>query len=218
MRIRNYLRSLSWSQVCMLILGILIIGISVAAFRLSSFGVDPFTCMNLGISGYLHMSFGNWQLLMNLLILVVVFFTLRKCIGLGTVINMVFVGYLADFFCWMVTDLMKPGESLGFRLICLGIGLLCGSLGAALYMSADLGISPYDAVAYVISNATREKISFRMGRILSDITVMIIGILACLAAKGSVWKIVGLGTVINSLFNGPLIQFFMDQIGKQMKN
>lgn len=91
----------------MLILGILIIGISVAAFRLSSFGVDPFTCMNLGISGYLHMSFGNWQLLMNLLILVIVFFTLRKCIGLGTVINSLFNGPLIQFFMDQIGKQMK---------------------------------------------------------------------------------------------------------------
>ena len=35
----------------MMITGILFIGICVGAFRLSAFGVDAFTCMNLGISG-----------------------------------------------------------------------------------------------------------------------------------------------------------------------
>ena len=35
----------------MMVTGILFIGICVGAFRLSAFGVDAFTCMNLGISG-----------------------------------------------------------------------------------------------------------------------------------------------------------------------
>ena len=68
----------------MMLAGILLIGVSVALYRLAAFGVDPFTGMNLGISTFLGWSFGNWQLLANALILAVVFFTVRSCIGLGT--------------------------------------------------------------------------------------------------------------------------------------
>ena len=58
----------------MMLTGILFISLCVGCYRLSNFGVDAFTCMNLGISGFLHMSFGTWQLIMNAVILVVVFF------------------------------------------------------------------------------------------------------------------------------------------------
>ena len=34
----------------MMLTGILFIGVCVGSFRLSAFGVDAFTCMNLGIS------------------------------------------------------------------------------------------------------------------------------------------------------------------------
>ena len=43
--------------------------------------------MNLGISGFLGMQFGTWQLIMNTAILIVVFFTARECIGAGTPIT-----------------------------------------------------------------------------------------------------------------------------------
>lgn len=88
----------------MMVAGILLIGISVGLLRLAAFGVDPFSCMNMGISGFLGMSFGNWQLIANILLLIVVFFTARSFIGLGTVVNMVFVGYIADFVCWLAQD------------------------------------------------------------------------------------------------------------------
>ena len=78
----------------MMIAGILFIGVCVGAYRLSQFGADAFTCMNLGISGFLGMSFGTWQLIMNLAILAVVLWKARSCIGPGTVANMVGVGYL----------------------------------------------------------------------------------------------------------------------------
>lgn len=58
-------KTVSKMRFIMMFLGIFLIGVGVSAFRLSAFGVDPFTCMNLGISGYLHMSFGTWQILMQ---------------------------------------------------------------------------------------------------------------------------------------------------------
>ena len=91
----------------LMLLGILLIGLCVAFFRIAGFGVDPFTCMNLGISSSIGWLFGTWQLAANTMILVVVFFTVRNCIGLGTIINMVFVGYIADGVCWLVQDVLK---------------------------------------------------------------------------------------------------------------
>ncbi|MDO4308778.1 MAG: hypothetical protein Q4C77_18350 [Eubacteriales bacterium] len=199
-----------------MIIGILLISICVACYRLSSFGVDSFTGMNLGISGFLGMSFGTWQLIANFLILIVVFFTVRHCIGLGTVVNMVCVGYIADFLCWLVNDAAGIEMTLPLRILALLLGTLFASLGVALYMKADMGISPYDSVALIITKLAKEKIPFQYARISSDITALLIGVLFCLAAKGNIWTIIGIGTVCNSLFNGPLIQFFRGKIDQKI--
>ena len=106
----------------MMVTGILFIGICVGSYRLSAFGVDAFTCMNLGISGFLHMTFGTWQLIMNAAILVVVFFKAKQCIGAGTIVNMVCVGYLADFICWLFQDILKVEMTLPLRILALIIG------------------------------------------------------------------------------------------------
>ena len=71
--LRTYLRRLTPARVRRTCLGVLFIGIAVACYRLSLFGVDAFTYMNLGVSGFLHVGFGTWQLLVNLCILAVVF-------------------------------------------------------------------------------------------------------------------------------------------------
>ena len=121
-------------RAAFMLLGILLIGICVTCYRLSEFGVDPFSGMNLGISGFIGWSFGNWQLVANILILVVVFFTVRHLIGPGTVINMVGVGYTADFLCWVVLDVLKVEMTLPLRILALCLGTLFASLGVALYM------------------------------------------------------------------------------------
>ncbi len=207
-------QKLSAKRILMMAVGILLIGMCVASYRMSCFGVDPFTCMNLGISGFLHMSFGTWQLIINAFILALVFFTVRRNIGLGTVVNMVFVGYIADFLCWLSLEQLKMPVTLPLRVFLLALGTLFASLGCALYMVADLGIAPYDSVAFIIIKGVGEKMPFRAARILSDVCVMAVGVAFCLMAGNNLWEIIGIGTVINACCNGPLIQFFRGKIEK----
>lgn len=198
----------------MMILGILFIGLCVSFLRLSGFGVDPFSAMNLGISGFIGWSFGTWQLLMNAVILVIVFFQARHCIGAGTIINMIFVGYIADFVCWLVQDVVQIEMSLPLRIIALLLAQLMASMGVALYMVADMGIAPYDSVAIIIEKLTHQKIPFHKARVLSDVVVVIVGIAFASASGAGIWAVAGIGTVINACFNGPLIQFFKTKLEK----
>ena len=148
-----------------MVLGILFIGLCVSFLRLSQFGVDPFSAMNLGISGFIGWSFGTWQLLINAIILVVVFFQARSCIGVGTIINMIFVGYIADFICYVANDVVQIQMNLPLRIIALLLAQLMASMGVALYMVANMGIAPYDSVATIIEKLTHQKIPFHKARI-----------------------------------------------------
>lgn len=208
--------SMKMKKFCYMLLGILLIGICVASLRMSGFGVDPFTCMNLGISKFIHMGFGTWQLIVNIVLLILVFFTVRHCIGLGTVVNMVCVGYIADFLCWVMEDVIHLEMNWGLKILMLAIGLLFASLGAAMYMVAEMGIAPYDSVAFIIEKFTNGKISFKYGRICSDVVVMLVGVGFCWASGNSIFLVVGLGTLLNSMFNGPLIQFFRSRFAKTL--
>lgn len=201
-------------RTLMMLAGILLISLCVGCYRLSNFGVDAFSCMNLGISGFLHMSFGTWQLIMNAVILVAVFFTVRKNIGAGTVINMVCVGYGADFICWIFEDVMKMEAELPLRILFLAAGCLFAGLGVSLYMVADMGIAPYDSVAFIIQKALPGAIQFQYARVCSDATAVIIGVLFCLASGDDLREIIGIGTICNACFNGPLIQFFRKHVSE----
>lgn len=204
-------------RLSLMLVGILLIGMCVASYRISGFGMDAFSCMNLGISGFLKMSFGNWQLIMNAVLLIIVWFTVRNCIGPGTIVNMVLVGYTADFLCWLFLDQLHLSVTMPLRILFLLVGTLLASLGCACYMIADMGIAPYDSVAFIITKYTKEKISFRLARVMSDLTVILAGVIFCMMAGNSIWQIVGLGTIVNACFNGPLIQFFRERIEDMLK-
>lgn len=200
----------------MMLAGILFISICVGCYRLSGFGVDAFTCMNLGISGFLNMGFGTWQLFVNAVILVIVFFTMRKCIGAGTIVNMVCVGYGADLMCWIINDRLQVEMSLPLRMAALLAGCIFASLGVAFYMAAEMGIAPYDSVALIIEKGTHRKIKFQYVRVISDVTCVVLGVIFCLAAGDDLWMILGIGTICNACFNGPLIQFFRKHVSEPL--
>lgn len=139
---------------------------------------------------------------------------LHSCIGAGTIINMVFVGYIADFICYVANDVVQIQMNLPLRILALLLAQLMASMGVALYMVADMGIAPYDSVAIIIEKLTHQKIPFHKARILSDVVVVIIGIIFATAFGAGIWSVVGIGTIINACFNGPLIQFFKTKLEK----
>lgn len=79
------------------IFGILLVGLGVGLFRMAISGCDPFTTMNLSISGLLGLQFGTLQLGVSVVLLLLIVVFRRDLIGFGTAFNMVCVGYIADF-------------------------------------------------------------------------------------------------------------------------
>lgn len=202
----------SLKRIFLMVVGILLIGMCVACYRMSGFGVDAFSCMNLGVSGFLRMSFGTWQLIVNAILLLLVWLTVRRCIGLGTLVNMVLVGYTADFLCWLFLDLTGLSVTMPFKIVLLILGTLFASLGCACYMAAEMGIAPYDSVSFIITKYTKERIPFRFARMLSDFVAILSGVSFCIMAGNNIWEILGIGTVVNAFCNGPLIQFFRSRL------
>lgn len=187
--------------------GIFMVGIAVGFFKVAEMGADPFTAMNTGVSSLAGMQFGTLQLLVNAAILVFVFLFKRKFIGFGTIFNMIFVGYTADLIMWLLAKWQIAFDALPARIILLAAAVLFLCIGDALYISADMGMSPYDAAGYIVEAATKGKMQFRIARIILDSICVAVGFMTGMRV-GIQWKIIGIGTVILAFCTGPLIQFF----------
>lgn len=194
-------------RVLAVIAGILMVGAAVGLFKLAEMGADPFTAMNTGIISVLHLQFGTLQLLVNAGILLLILLFKRQFIGFGTIFNMVFVGYTADLLIWSMAKLGIRFASIPVRGAVLAAAALLICVGDALYISADMGMSPYDAAGYVVEALTKGAVPFRAARILLDaVCVGIAFFTGCQA--GIQWKIIGIGTILLTFCTGPLIQFF----------
>lgn len=193
-------------RVIMTVCGVLISGFSVGLFNFSVFGMDPFQVFAHGLWYLTSIGFGLFYSLLNLLMLVVIFFVDKKKIGLGTLINIFLLGYVVQFSSWLfVTLIPEPSLLLRSGFLAVGIVLLC--FGSALYFTADMGVSTYDAVALIL--AEKKIAKFQYCRITTDLICTITGFLF--------GATVGVGTLVTAFFMGPIIAYFNKTIAIPMR-
>lgn len=187
-------------------IGVAILSMRTTFLRGGNVGLDPFTAVNTGISNKLGIGLGVYQLALNLVIFIFILWLDRKQIGIGTILNMVLVGFEIQWFTTIYHQLF--GYRTTFLIVAADtlIGLILFTLGASLYMAPDLGAAPYDAIAPIITQRT--KLSYRTARITQDVLFMV----AAVIAGGPV----GFGTIIVAFFTGPLISWWNDHISNPM--
>ncbi|UOQ87194.1 YczE/YyaS/YitT family protein [Gracilibacillus salinarum] len=202
------MKTITWRSFFMVLFGNILIGLAVAILRVSALGTDPFTTINLGLSSLFDLSFGMYQLFFNIILLAVVIPFYRKSLGIGTIVNMVGIGFISDFFVLCMSIITDDLSHLGIRLILMAVAFVIACFGVALYITPELGVAPYDAMAFVIENVSKQKIPFPIARITTDVL--------CVAIGFSFGAIVGIATVIFAFFTGPLVQYFRRHIAEPM--
>lgn len=183
-------------RLAALMLSVFLMGTGVAVFDQLGFGTDPCSVMNLAVSRLIGWSYGNWLLTMNaaLLLILVLMGELRR-MGVGSVANMVMVGYSADFVTWIINRVHPlAGETMAVKLIVFAPTMALFLMSVALYMVVDMGVSPYDAMPQVI--AERLKKPFSIVRLGWDLLILAIGFL--LGGR------IGLVTLITGFCVGPV--------------
>ena len=183
----------------------ILMGFAVVLMRLSLFGNDPFSCMNLGYAGVSGLSYGTCVIIFNLALIIPVALLDRSYLRFGTLINMFMLGIIADFWYALLGPLAIFAEpSLPLRGLLLASGVVLTCLSCSLYMSSRLGMGPYDAIGWILSERSGGKVPFRVVRILIDACAVTIGF--------TCGSIVSLGTLVIACGTGPLIEFFNQKV------
>ncbi|MCH5290265.1 MAG: hypothetical protein J1D88_00705 [Treponema sp.] len=198
-----------WKRFWLMLFGIFFMGFFLSFLRKVSWGLDPYTFQNENIRQRLGWTLGNWQLLLNAILFVVVVVFDRRLIGLGTIFNWVLIGYTADFFTWLWTklipqDVFTAPSFLWLKVLIFVFAILLFITSASVYMNADSGLSPYDAVAYIISQKLN-RIPFFICRICYDLFAIAVGIVSTIGTSIS-FKTSFVGSFVMALLLGPAIQ------------
>ncbi|MCQ2587981.1 MAG: hypothetical protein MJ174_07690 [Treponema sp.] len=196
-------------RIFMSLFGVLTGAVSVAIFKVAAFGVDPFQSFMAGLDFIVPINFGTLYVIANAVLLLFALIFDRHYIGIATFINLFLLGYVTQFtYDLLIKIIVDP--AIWLRIICLIVGIVIICFGSAFYITADLGVSTYDAVALIMAN-TWKLWKFKYIRIITDLVCVIIGCGLYLLGGGS-WvgipAIAGIGTIITAFFMGPLIEFF----------
>ena len=206
-------------RILMSVLGVIIGGISVGFFKLAAFGVDPFQSFMSGMEKLIPIDFGTLYVIVNACLLLFALVFDKHYINIATMVNLFLLGYVVDFSHNTLLAIF-PEASIIVRIVCFIFGFVVLCFASSLYMTADLGVSTYDAIALILTNKWKLG-KFKYIRIATDLVCVILGAVLFILGKGEFKDIptfIGVGTILTAFFMGPLIDFFNRKIAIPMLN
>ena len=191
-------------RISMALLGVILCGLCVGMLQKANLGVDPFTCFVTGIANIFSSTYSTFYLILTGALLILVFVLRRHYIGITTLFNLFLTGVTADLMHNFL-DALLPHPDLLVRSGLMLVAIVFTCLSAALYFTADLGVSAYDAIA-LIAAYQYKLLPFKYCRIITD---------SCCVLVGFIFNVtLGIGTVITALFMGPLTQWFRTNLAE----
>jgi uncharacterized membrane protein YczE len=168
--------------------GIVAIGLGIGLSVRADLGLAPWDVFHQGLADVTGISIGVIVILVGVAVLLA-WFPLHQRAGIGTVVNTLLVGLVADATIALVPHV----ELLVVRVALLVAALLCFGLGGGLYIGAGLGPGPRDGLMTAI---TARGLRLWKVRTAMELSVLVAGF----ALGGTV----GIGTVVIALSLGPL--------------
>jgi len=197
---------LNLTKIGRIVLATNLIGLGVALILKANIGSDSITVFQDGIHVFLTITYGSASRLYNLILISIALMFGRKYIGIGTVISAFLVGFLIDFYLGVISMFFIQ-TSLSLSLILFIVGQTVYSIGLAVLIYFEVGMSCLDCVLYGVYKKIR--ISYRDLRIAVDLTLTLMGIVL-----GGKW---GIGTVYSVLFTGTIINLSIRYLSIQKK-
>lgn len=171
-----------------LLLGLVVLGGSIALSVRADLGVSPWDVFHQGVARSTGLSFGTVVVLVGVAVLLA-WIPLRQRAGIGTLCNTLSVGFVADLGLWLVPE---PAHA-AWRAVFLAVAVVGFGVGAGLYIGAGLGPGPRDGLMTAIAARGHR---LWVVRTVMELTVLAVGF----ALGGRV----GVGTVVIALTIGPL--------------
>ena len=193
-------------RILILLAGLTIAHLGVTLFLLMELGSDPFNVLVQGIfrslSSAVSWSFlthGRVHIAVCFLIILILLFTDRSYVKIGTLLCMICGGPIIDFFTRILTPALPQEAGMPFRICILALGCVILAFGMTIVIQSDAGTGPNDLVAIVISDKLHRK--FSIIRVLTDV---------CFVAAG--WLLggtFGIGTIVCAALVGPVAGIFL---------
>ncbi|MCT4595472.1 MAG: DUF981 family protein [Anaeromicrobium sp.] len=175
-----------------LFIGFLLCAYGIAQMKGANIGMNSWGTLNLGTANKFNIEFGQASQIIGILILLFSL-TLKIYPGVGTILNMIFIGMFIDMID-KVHIIWRP-ETYLLKVLSLFLGLLVFSYGAYFYIKQELGAGPRDGLMVGLIKITGLSATYIKPGI--EITVLVIGYI--------LGGLVGIGTVLVTLCGGYIL-------------
>lgn len=177
-----------------LFIGLFLYAVGIVFTINANLGLSPWDVFHQGISKITGITMGQASIIIGLLI-VILDWLLGERVGVGTVLNMLFIGIFMDLL--MLNHLVPTFNNIVARAIMMILGMAIIGIASYFYIGAGLGSGPRDGLMVSLTKKTNKSVRFIRNCI--EFTVLVIGYF--------LGGTVGFGTLIMVVGGGYFVQF-----------
>lgn len=185
-----------WFRLSLFFIGLMMMSFGVTLMIRADLGVSPWDVLTIGLTHSFGLTVGLWSQIIGVLLLGFTYTLSRKLPTIGTLLNMLLIGWFIDLF-------LSVGGTHSFsgiyRYLVLLAGIVAIAIGAGMYIASAFGAGPRDGVMLVLSE--KWEWSIRRVKMVMESLVLVIG-----------WFLggpVSIGTLIFTITIGPIMQTFI---------
>lgn len=176
-----------------LIFGIFLYAVGIVVTLNANIGYAPWDVLHVGFANTVGISIGTASILAGFLTIIVAVLLGEK-LGLGTIINMIFIGLFIDLI--RATGIIPVVSNLAVGIVMLILGLFIIAVATYFYVGSGFGAGPRDSLMVAVTRKTKLPVGVCRGTI--EVLAVFIG-----------WRLggmAGIGTVISALAIGFCVQ------------
>jgi uncharacterized membrane protein YczE len=178
--------------------GLVFVSIGASFFITANIGSEAITVFMQGIMLQTNTNYALAIIIANLVPVIVLFIIRRNDLLSFGSFAVILIGPLIDL--WLASGFFVEPTDLIIQLMFLLVGILTSGLGLAVYIHANVGMSPFEALVVAISQKFK-NVRFFLIKILFDSLFLVVGFI--------LGGVIGIGTVISVLAFGPAINAYL---------
>lgn len=179
------------------LIGIFILTFGIALSIHSTLGASPYDALSVGLFRTFGLTIGSWEVIVGILLIIFNAIADRKKPEYFALVTSFVTGIGIDFWYFCVGYFIQF-DSFVIQTVSLILGITITSFGIAIYLQSSIAPNPMDRSMLVVSKLTR--LSMTYSRLLISVVLVALALLF----NGAV----GVGTIVNALISGLLINLF----------
>lgn len=183
------------------LIGIIILTFGIALTILSTLGASPFDSLLVGLHRTFGLTVGSWEIVVGFAMVVGNALAEKKRPEYVALLTSFLTGIGIDSWLFLLRDWVIPVTWIS-EWITLIMGIILIGLGVALYLQSKIAPNPMDRSMLIVSDMTGWNVTYSRAAISVGLVIL------AFLFDGAI----GIGTLINGLFSGVVISFFIPYV------